>query len=374
MENGRISPLPERLVSLDAFRGFTIAAMMLVNNPGSWDYVLPPLLHAEWNGWTFTDFIFPFFLFIVGVAMVFSITRRLERGVPRRVVYLRVVRRTLLLILLGLFLNAFPKFDFEHLRIPGVLQRIGLCYFFAAVVMLHTGVRGQAVVAGVLLIGYWVLMKLVPVPGYGAGVLTPEGNLAAYLDRLIFGQHLWQETWDPEGLLSTLPAISTTLFGSLSGHWLRTNRDRRDIAGWIFVFGGLALTAGSIMNYWFPINKNLWTSSYAVYMSGVALMFLGTFYWIIDVKGYRGWAKPFVIWGMNAIAVYVFIGIVARVLIFTDVTFHGEEVSIKGYLWLSFFKPVFGPWIGSLVHAICYVLLSYIFVWALWRKRVFLRI
>ena len=374
MSNDSLSPLPGRIVSLDAFRGFTIAAMMLVNNPGNWSYVLPPLRHAEWNGWTFTDLIFPFFLFIVGVAMVFSITRRLERGATRRSIYAKVVRRTVLLILLGLFLNAFPRFDLAHLRYPGVLQRIGVCYFFAALAMLHLGVRGQAAVAGGLLVVYWLLMKLVPVPGYGAGVLTPDGNLAAYVDRLVFGVHMWKPTWDPEGLLSTLPAISTTLFGALTGHWLRAKRDRRDIAGWMFVFGCFGLVVGSLMNYWLPINKNLWTSSYAVYMAGVALLFLGVFYWLIDVKGYTCWAKPFVVWGMNAIAVYVFIGIFARIMIFTNI--HGPQgpISLKAYLWQNLFEPMAGPWLGSLLHALSYVALSYLFVWMLWRRRIFLRI
>ncbi|MDZ7372411.1 MAG: DUF5009 domain-containing protein [candidate division KSB1 bacterium] len=374
MSAAESSPIPGRLQSLDAFRGFTIAAMMLVNNPGSWQHVLPPLLHAEWNGWTFTDLIFPFFLFIVGTALVFSFTRRLEQGAPRRSLYGRMFRRTLLLILFGLFLNAFPKFDFEHLRYPGVLQRIGLCYLMASLVVLHLGIRGQAIVAAALLVLYWLLMKLVPVPGYGPGVLSPEGNLGAYIDRLVFGQHMFWPNWDPEGLLSTIPAVSTTLLGVLTGHWLRTRRDPREIAGWMFVWGNVALVAGSLMNFWFPINKNLWSPSYTVYTAGVALNMLAAFYWLIDVKGYRSWSKPFVVWGMNAIAVYVFIGILARIMIFTEVDSGGETLSIKGYLWKTVFSTLGEPWFGSLLHALVYVAISYLFVWCLWRRRIFLRL
>ena len=369
-------PLPGRLTSLDAFRGFTIAAMFLVNNPGSWSYVLPPLEHAKWNGWTFTDLIFPFFLFIVGVAMVFSITRRLEKGATRRSIYAKVVRRTLIIFALGLFLNLFPHFDFSHVRIPGVLQRIAVCYFFAAVVMLHLGIRGQAVTAAVLLLAYWAAMMLIPVPGVGAGILTPDGNLAAYIDRHLLAGHLWavSRTWDPEGILSTVPAIATTLFGALTGHWLRSGRDRREIAAWLFVVGDFALVLGALWNYAFPINKNLWTSSYAVFMAGMALNFLGVFYWLMDVKGYQRWAKPFVIWGMNAIAVYVFIGIFARIMIYTHVSGAPGAPSLKGWLWEHVFEPLAGPWLGSLLHALVYVAISYLFVWALYRKKVFIRV
>src|SRR6266513_3195272 len=219
---------PQRLVSLDVFRGITIAGMVLVNNPGTWSHIYWPLEHAEWNGWTPTDLIFPFFLFIVGVAIPLAFGKRIERGDARRALFLKVLYRSAIIFLLGEFIAGFPHFHLSTIRIPGVLQRIAVCYFLASIIFIKTPPRTLAIIAAALLVVYWLLMMYVPVPGYGAGDLSKEGNLAAYLDRLILAGHTYTPVYDPEGLLSTIPAIATTLFGVLTGHWLQQRRDALD--------------------------------------------------------------------------------------------------------------------------------------------------
>ncbi|HKJ93824.1 MAG TPA: DUF5009 domain-containing protein, partial [Longimicrobiales bacterium] len=296
-----------RLTSLDAFRGATIAAMLLVNNPGTWAHIYAPLEHARWNGWTPTDLIFPFFLFIMGVALTFSLGRRQERGAGRADLMEKIVRRSIILMGLGLVLHGFPSYHLATLRIPGVLWRIGLAYLFAAPLAVYAGWRLQAAVAGALLLGYWALQTLVPVPGAGAGVLQPGMDLGAYIDRAVFGtQHLWPQsvTWDPEGLLSTLPAIGTVITGILAGHWIRSARSRPRIALGMLGAGAVGLALGWLWGLVFPINKSLWTSSYVLFTSGFALVLLAACYWAIDIRGWRRWATPFVAFGMNAIAAY----------------------------------------------------------------------
>ncbi len=249
--------MKDRIVSLDAFRGITIAGMILVNNPGSWSHVYAPLLHAKWHGWTPTDLVFPFFLFILGVAMTFSFARVGEMRAERKALYLKVLRRSLIIFGLGIFLNGFPYFNFAGIRIPGVLQRIAVVYFFASLITLNTSAKGQALWMSGLLLGYWALMKLVPVPGYGAGNLTVEGNLAAFVDNALLHGHIWKAAWDPEGLLSTIPAIATALSGVLTGHLIRSGKERKDIEGWMFVIGWGAILAGLFWSIVFPsINRS----------------------------------------------------------------------------------------------------------------------
>ena len=366
--------LKKRLLSLDAFRGITIAGMILVNNPGSWSHVYPPLLHAEWNGWTPTDLIFPFFLFIMGVAVPYALTKYLD-GRSKQYIYWKIIRRTIILFALGLFLAGFPRYDLSTIRIPGVLQRIAVVYFFSAMIFLHTRWRTQAIIAIGLLILYWALMMLVPVPGYGAGNLTPEGNLAAYIDRALLGGHLWKKVWDPEGILSTIPAISTGLAGVLTGHWLRSGRDRREIAGWMFVAGWLAIIAGLFWGIVFPINKNLWTSSYVVFTAGAALQFLGVSYWLIDVAGYRSWAKPAIVYGVNALAVFVLSGLLARILILVKVPVEdGKLISLKSFLYHEVFASWLSPVNASLAFALTNVVFWLAVMWVLYRKQIFIKI
>jgi len=363
----------ERLVSLDAFRGITIAGMILVNNPGSWSTVYAPLLHADWHGWTPTDFIFPFFLFIVGVSMSFSFPKQLKT-LSRPELYRKILRRTFILFGLGLFLAAFPFFNLSTLRIPGVLQRIALVYLVASLIMIHFDIRGVMWWTVGLLLGYWAAMMLIPVPGYGAGDLSVEGNLAAFVDSSILKGHMWKENWDPEGLLSTIPAIASTLSGVLTGQLLRSGKDRSVIAGWLFTIGWIAILVGLFWSIMFPINKALWTSSYVVFTSGAALQFLGFCYFLIDVKGYTKWAKPAVVYGMNAIAVFVLSGILARILIYTKFSSGGETISAKSWIYENMFLSWADPINASLAFALANVLFWLAAMWFLYQRKIFIKI
>ncbi len=366
-----------RLTSLDVFRGATIAGMILVNNPGSWSYVYPQLRHADWHGWTFTDLIFPFFLFIVGVAIVFSFSRRIELGYSKVKLFWKIVRRSLILFALGLFLNGFPTFDFSTIRIMGVLQRIAICYFFASLIFLTSGLRWQVFWSIILLFVYWGLMEFVPVPGIGAGLYEKGKNFAAYVDSLILSGHMWSatKTWDPEGIVSTIPAISTTLFGVLTGHWLRSRRNEIEKSLWLFIMGNLGLFIGAVWNSWLPINKNLWTSSYAVFTAGFALIVLGFCYYFVDVRGYKRFTYPFVVYGMNAITVFVLSGIIGRLSIYFKVSLSdGSVTTVKNYIYENFFASWLGPMNGSLAYAIAHVLLMYFLMWILYKKRIFIKI
>lgn len=365
-----------RLLSLDAFRGATIAGMILVNNPGSWGHIYPQLKHAPWHGWTFTDWIFPFFLFIVGVAMTFSFAKRKDEGANTRALYFVILKRTVIIFGLGLFLSGFPFFNLSTIRIPGVLQRIAVCYLATSLIFFNTSLRAQILWIVGLLASYWTMMMLIPVPGVGAGVLEEGRNFAAYVDSLVLSGHMWSATkiWDPEGIVSTIPAIATTLFGVLCGHLLRCGRSPEEKTAWMFVSGTALLLLGAILDMWLPINKNLWTSSYSIFMSGWALICLASFYWLIDVKGYTRWARPFVIYGMNAILVFVLSGVVARMLTLISITQNdGTGISLKSWFFTALYLPLASPINASLLFAISFVLLMYLVAWAMWKKGWFLK-
>ncbi len=362
----------QRLVSLDVFRGITIAGMVLVNNPGSWEHIYWPLEHAAWSGWTPTDLVFPFFLFIVGVSITLALGKRLERGGSHRDVYLKIIKRTLIIFAIGLFLNGFPYFSLAELRIPGVLQRIAVCYFFASIIFLNTKLRTQIAIIIGLLLGYWLLVKFVPAPGYAAGDLTKEGSLPSYVDRVVFGKHVWAQAkvYDPEGLLSTIPALATTLIGVLTGYWLRTEKTRYEKAAGMFVVGAICVALGWAWNAFFPINKALWTSSYVLFTGGLALQFLAFCYWLIDIKGYRRWAKPFEVFGLNAIALYVVADLIAVSLGLIKV----GEGSLGGWIYDRVFASWASPVNASLAFAICFVLVCLVLMWILYRRRIFLKV
>jgi len=353
--------------------------MLVVNTPGSWEHVYAPLLHAQWNGWTYTDTIFPFFLFIVGVSMAFSFSRRLAGGGGRRDLLLHALWRASVIFSLGLGLNflSFLLFHREHVRVAGVLQRIGVCVLLAALPYLLWGKRGLLPAAAVLLVGYWALMRFVPVPGYGAGRLDVVGNLAAYVDRAVLGAHVWKRDpgWDPEGLLSTLPAVATTLLGVLAGEALRSGRALekkiRDLIG----AGGLAAAVGLAWSAIFPINKNLWTSSYALFMSGLAAASLAVCLYLVDLKGWKGWSVPFLWLGRNAIA--LFVGSVLATLLLLAVKLRGSD-GMRYSLYRTIYATVFDHFtdrrLGSLLFA-----LAFCAVWVglgglLYRKRIFLKV
>jgi predicted acyltransferase len=363
----------QRLTSLDAFRGITIAGMILVNNPGSWQQVYPPLQHKDWHGWTPTDLVFPFFIFIVGVAMAFSLGHRLRQG-TMGAVHRQIVRRALLIFALGLLLSLFPSFDFSSLRVAGVLQRIAVVYFFAALMALHFSARAQAWIAGTILIFYWAIMKLIPVPGFGAGVLTPEGNLAAYIDSFLLPGRMWQGTWDPEGLLGTLPAISTALLGLLTGHWLRSERPRETIACGMFVAGWGGILLGLLWGIWFPINKPIWTSSFVLFTAGAALQFLGVCYWLIDVRDLRRWAYPAVVYGMNAITVYVASELLTGLLYAVRIPVEDGAVPLWTWLYRNAFLSWAEPMNASVFMAFLYVVLWFLLMDILYRRKIFIKI
>ena len=361
-----------RLVSLDTFRGITVAAMVLVNNPGTWRAVYPPLRHADWHGWTSTDLIFPFFLFIVGVAIPLALGRRLAQGEARSGIAMKVLRRSVIIFGLGLVLHAVPEFDLATLRIPGVLQRIAVCYLVASLLFLWTRWRVQAGVAAMILIGYWSALMLVPVPGFGVGHLDPEGNLTAYVDRALFGGHIWRaaRVYDPEGLLSSLPAIASTLFGVLTGHWLVGGRPARVIVRGLLVAGIGGMALGLLWGGWLPINKALWTSSYAVLTTGAALLALAVCYWLIELRGWRGWTRPFVIFGVNALALFFLSTLMARLLIVIKIQSSTGSRSLHGLLFDGLFAPWATPVNASLAYAIAYVVLWWALMWLLERRQI----
>jgi predicted acyltransferase len=392
-----------RLISLDAFRGATIAAMMLANNAGDWSNVYGPLKHADWHGWTFTDTIFPFFIWIVGVAIPFSLVRRMEQGEKQSVLLARIIRRSLLLIALGIFLGtvgylykmAFApegvahwfKDWMENVRFPGVLQRIGVCYLFTSIIVLRTGIRGQIIATAFFLVSCWLLMSFGSMPGFPAGDLSKEGNFAHWVDKSLFEPHLYRKTWDPEGLVSTLPAVATCLFGVLTGHLLRSARSAETRAVWIFVWGNILMFAGQLLNLSMPINKPIWTSSYSLFMAGLAMNVFGVFYWFMDIKGWQKWAKPLSIYGMNAITVFVLAGILGRLSIEKKIMVDGKEVPLKSFLYGKFFTPMAEPGgifygLGaetaaknaSLLWALIYMVGLYLVAYVFYRKKWFIRL
>ncbi|HEX6589092.1 MAG TPA: heparan-alpha-glucosaminide N-acetyltransferase domain-containing protein [Longimicrobiales bacterium] len=367
-----------RLQSLDAFRGITVAAMLVVNNPGTWSAIYPPLRHAAWHGWTPTDLIFPFFLFIVGVAMSLSFAKLSARGVPRRALLAKAAKRAAILVLLGLALHAFPWVgtDLSELRLPGVLQRIGLAYLIAAPIVLYAGVRGRVAALLALLLGYWALLELVPVPGIGAGVLEPGRDLGAWLDRALLGtSHLWDysRTWDPEGLLGTLPAVGSVLLGVFVGDWLRGARPVRRTATGLLAGGALAVVVGLAWSVVFPINKSLWTSSYVLFTAGMATLVLTLCWLLVDVRGWRAWARPFVVFGINALAAFFLSGIGARILGMTPAPGDADG-SLKSWLHDTLFASWLRPVDASLAFALAYVALWMALMWGLYRKGIVLKV
>ena len=448
---------PDRLVSLDVFRGMTIAGMVLVNNPGTWSAIYGPLKHAEWHGITPTDYIFPFFLFIVGVAIPIALSKRIAAGITRDI-YIKIFTRSATIFAIGLLISAIPFFNFAEttipyalkilivlgyatalffylwdkvkiasviaavtagivtvfwlagstvvpynvgtMRIPGVLQRIAVCYLFAALIYLHTNWKQQAMVSAALLLAYWFLMTLLPVPGCEVATIHDKAcNLAAWLDRTFLTEdHIWRagKVFDPEGVLSTIPAIVTTLSGVLTGTWLM----RKDEGGrmndeseasnssfiiqhsafakatGLFFAGTICLAIGWSWSLVFPLNKSLWTSSYVVYTTGLALLTLGFCYFLIDIKGYKLWAKPFVIFGVNALALFVFSGIMARLLGMIRVAGPeaGKDLTLQQWIFQNLFLSWASPLNASLDYAICFILLWLFLMWLLYRKRIFIKV
>ena len=440
----------QRLISLDVFRGMTIAGMVLVNNPGKWSAIYGPLKHAEWHGITPTDYIFPFFLFIVGVAIPIALSKRVAAGITRDV-YFKIISRSFLIFALGILMSAIPFFNFAEttipypvkilavlgysaalffylwdkplvalitavataavisvfwlsgyvvvpynistMRIPGVLQRIAVCYLVVSIIYLHTTWKQQAIIGIALLLLYWLLMTVIPVPGCDAATIDDKAcNLAAWLDRTILTEnHIWRagKVFDPEGILSTLPAIVTTLSGVLTGTWLRRYEStvqgngaepakagtQNETALGLFFAGTVLLAVGWAWSLVFPLNKSLWTSSYTVYTSGLALLTLGFCYFVIDVKGYKRWAKPFVIFGVNALALFVFSGIMARLLGMMRLAGpEGKEISLQQWIFTNIYLSIWSPLNASLAYAVSFILFWLFLMWLLYRRRIFIKV
>jgi predicted acyltransferase len=360
----------QRLVSLDAFRGATIALMILVNTPGDGRYVYAPLQHSEWHGWTATDVVFPSFLWIVGVAMTLS----MARGRPQP--FTQVLRRAAILFVLGVLVYVYPDFNLGTQRILGVLQRIAICYLIAAAIYRTTGIRGQiAWIAGLLTV-YWLLMAFVPVPGYGSGRLDVEGNFAHYVDRLVLGSHNYRQTrtWDPEGIVSTLPAIATALFGIMAGHILRLQRTLAERTTWLFLAGNLLIAAGLICNQWLPINKKLWTSSFSLFMAGLDFVIFAMFLWLVDGLGYQRVVKPLVIMGINAIVVYLASEFLDEALGWIRWQSEGHTITLHRWIFDNLFARLLSPINASMVYGMVYTMAIYLVAYAMYRRKWFVRV
>src|SRR5581483_9960037 len=375
------APVSSRLMSLDLFRGLTIALMILVNDPGDGPSAYWPLKHSAWNGWTPTDLVFPSFVFIVGVAMAFSFTSRLQRGDSRGKLFAHVLWRGLVLFALGLFINGFPtRFDPEHLRIYGVLQRIAICYVVTSVLELWTEWRAQLAIAVACLAGYWVLMRYVAVPGYGIPgrdipLLDPDRNLVAWLDRKLLVGHLYEGVRDPEGLLSTIPAVGGCILGLLTGKWLRSMRSSTTKALGMAIAGVVFIVLGRTCHIWFPINKKLWTSSFVMFTAGIALVCLAVCYWLADIKQFRrGWTTPILVFGKNAIAAYVFSEVLASLSYAIRIGSGPQSTTLQEYLYAHLFAPWANPANASLAYSLAYVVLCWLVMGILYWRGVFLKI
>lgn len=389
----------QRLLSLDALRGFTVAAMLLVNDPGDWSHIYGPLDHSEWNGWTFTDCVFPFFMFMSGMAMTMSLARRAMAGADKTKLLLTTWRRGLTIIAIGLALNAigilynavaglFTAADpvsFATLRIPGVLQRIGLCTMLAAPLVIWLSWRALVAWLVALLAVYSVIQLCIPVPDVNGvvhvGSLVKSEDVGAWLDRLVLGHHVWiqAKTWDPEGLLSTLPAVGSLLAGALAGHWLAAARDPRETAMGFMVASLPLWWVAMILDAWsMPINKSLWTPAFVLMMAGSASFMFGLFYWLLDAMPLPLWrerwarvAHPFVVFGMNALFMFALSGFVGRMLTLIK---NGAGVTLKGMLYAPIQALPIDPINASLIYAVAFVLAMYAVAWAFYKKQWFIKV
>jgi predicted acyltransferase len=397
----------ERLLSLDVFRGMTVAGMLLVNNPGTWSAIYDPLEHAAWHGWTPTDLIFPFFLFIVGITTYLSLGARRARGDDDRAIRAQIIRRGALILLFGLLISGFPYFTWGevagvadpsfgqrivdrllHWRIPGVLQRIGLAYTVAALLTLRTTLRQQIVILAALLFGYWIVMTALPVPGEGTiGALLldqPSRTMAAWMDRSVLdwsarglGNHLWGATvrWDPEGVLSTIPAVGSVMLGNLAGRWIAERRPLTERLAGLAASGAIAMMLGLMWHWVFPINKSIWTSSYVLFTGGVAALALTTVMWIVDFNRVRRFTTPFVVYGVNPIVAFVGSAVMARCIysIF-KVTYAGERISLQQGIYRTLFASWLSPENASLAFALAFVAFWYGVLLLLHRRGIVLKV
>jgi len=359
--------LSTRLVSLDAFRGATIALMVLVNTPGDGQHVYAPLEHAAWHGWTPTDVVFPSFLWIAGLSMALSFNKRVDAGASRAELFRQAAKRAVILYILGLVLYGFPYYDLSTFRLLGVLQRIAICGLAGAAIWLATGVRGRIAWLVGLLAVYWALMMLVPVPGFGAGRLDVEGNLAHYVDRVVLGSHNYESTrtWDPEGIVSTLPAIGTFIFGMLAASVMQRKETLARRLFWMAAIGAALVLVALVCDQWLPINKKLWTSTFAIFMAGLDFMLLAGFAWLVDGLGWTAPVRPFVILGMNSIAIYMASEFIEVIL---------QMLHVRRPIYDAVFAPLASPINASLLYALAYTGLMLLIAYGMYLRRWFIKI
>lgn len=373
METKTLVQSGKRLISLDAFRGFTIAGMVIVNNQLSEEHGYKPLLHSAWNGVTPTDLVFPFFLFIMGVSVTLAFTKHLAQGSGSGELLRKAFIRALIIFGLGIFLALFPRFDFAHLRIAGVLQRIAVVYLACALIYMYTNWRQQVYIGAGLLLGYWLVMVLVPIPGLGSGHLEPGQNVAAWIDSYLLPGRMYRGTWDPEGILSTFPSIATGVTGMLCGKIITDVAHNERTVIWLFVAGFASYLVGTFWGWFFPLNKHIWTSSYVLFTSGLAAMAFAGFFWFIDVLDRKRWAKFGIIYGSNAITIYTLAGILPD---FTGWNFgtHDEPATVSYGFYHALVNVGWDPGFVSLVWSVVFCLVCFIPAWVLYKRKIFIKV
>ena len=363
----------KRLLSLDAFRGFTIAAMILVNFPGNGEFTFSPLNHTKWNGISFTDLIAPFFLFIVGVSIAFAYTKRLEAGVSPKSMYKKLVIRAFKIFTVGMLLNLMgliPDMNFEELRWTGTLHRIAIVFLVCALLFLNSNWKTQAITGSLLLIGYWLAMTLIPTPGYDKAMFEPGINLAAWVDKQLLPGAMWQGTWDPEGILSTFPSFATGITGMLAGTLLLSKRTIEQKVMFMFTGGFITAIVGVTWSWVFPMNENLWTSSFVMFTSGLAAMTLASSIYLVDMLQYRKIANFGIIYGSNAISIYVLADVFAK--FFYGIKMGGASLNEHFFSLFASFGIM--PEIVSMAYALVYVFINFIPAYFLFKKNIFIKL
>ncbi|MGV3557043.1 acyltransferase family protein [Larkinella arboricola] len=367
---GPLEISPTRLISLDALRGFTIAAMLLVNFPGDGDHVYHPLQHTKWNGLSFTDLIAPFFLFIIGVSIVFAYSKRLESGAPKKVLYRKIIVRSVRIFAVGMFLNLLPTFDFATIRWTGTLHRIAFVFLICSVIFLNTNWKQQAWIGMLTLVVYWLALTQIPTPGYGKVMLEPGANLVAWFDNLYLPGRMWQGTWDPESILSTFPSVVSGLTGMLAGRLMVSPIPRLEKVAYLMTAGLFTATAGYFWNLTFPSNENLWTSSFVLITSGFAALLFGAVYFLVDILGRTKGTRPGIIFGANAIAVYVMGDLLSILFYYLKLGGHSlNEYGVSALTGLGF-----DPQFASMAYALFFVAVNFIPAYILYRNKIFIKL
>lgn len=361
---------PNRLISLDALRGFTIAAMLMVNFPGSDEHVFFTLRHTKWNGLSFTDLVAPIFLFVVGVSIVFAYSKRKQDDSPKGELYKKIIMRSLKIFAVGMFLNLMPTFDFSDVRWTGTLHRIAFVFLGCALLFLNTDWKQQAWVCALILVGYWLALTLIPTPGIGKVMLEPGVNLVAWFDSKFLPGKMWQGTWDPESILSTFPSIASGITGMLAGRLLQSDFTPNEKVNYLMTAGVFSAALGYLWGLGFPVNENLWTSSFVLVTSGCACLLLGALYFMVDILGKTKGTQVGIIFGANAIAVYVLGDILA--LFFYGAKFGGYSLNqhvVNGLIGMGI-----APNLASLMYALFFVSVNFIPAYILYRKKIFIKL